>query len=331
MINKAVFSFFSYPLLKGTDYANFRTLEDFLSAWTLSVNLACQQFKEIELVTDNFGKKILVDKLGLPFTKVINEIDEKIPDHVKDIYWAFSKLWAYFLQKEPFIHIDYDVFLWKRLPDSILEAPLFGQNTESDIWKIDLYRLGYRMMCRHLKYKPEDWTVVHPYIHKNNIAINAGILGGNDIEFLSKYASTAVKIITSEDNKEGFEIIKRLDKLIDGKIAGGCNVITEQYLYSSLCYSTGKWNNLKFLIDEQEAFTENDPHIIINEICRKIGYTHLIGYHKKNPSVMDRLRTRIQQEYPLYYERIKALKESLDSGQPTTSGSADSSFFTVLR
>src|SRR5262249_46794415 len=162
------------------------------------VNLAQQHFAAVELVTDHYGKTLLVDRLRLPFTKVIDELDRVVPAHVKDLYWTFGKLWAYYLQGEPFIHIDYDVFLWKKLPERILTAPMFGQNTESDIWKLDFYRQGYRTLCGYLKHKPSDWVVIYPYIQKHDIAINAGIIGGNDITFLRKYASIAIEMLTHD-------------------------------------------------------------------------------------------------------------------------------------
>jgi len=305
MITKAVYSFYSYPFRTRPGFAGFTTLEDFLNAWTLSVHLALRYFDEVELVTDNYGKAMLVDCLNLPFTKVKNELDAVVPEHVKDLYWTFGKLWAYYLQEEPFIHIDYDVFLWNKLPDRILTAPMFGQNMESDIWKLDIYRQGYKALCGHLKHKPDDWIVIYPYIHKHDIAINVGIIGGNDIDFLHKYASTAIDMVTHRENKEAFDIIQRIDKITDGNVAHGCNVVTEQYLYSRLCLANRRWNYMKFLLDQKDMFTGNEPHISVNRLCKEIGFTHLIGLKsKQNPDTMQRLKYRIKKDYSYYWGKI---------------------------
>jgi hypothetical protein len=308
MIRKAVYSFYSYPFRTWLSYAGFTTLEDFLNAWTLSVHLAQGHFDEIELVTDSYGKAMLLDCLNLPFTRVKNELDAVIPAHVKDLYWTFGKLWAYSVQEEPFIHVDYDVFLWNKLPDKILTAPMFGQNAECDIWKVDIYRQGYKALCGHLKYKPDDWVTIYPYIHKHDIAINVGIIGGNDIKFLRKYATTAIDIITHSENKEAFEIIKRLDKLTAGNVIHGCNVVIEQYLYSRLCVADKRWNDMQFLLDKPEIFTGHKPHISVNIACQEIGFTHLIGLKaKQNLDTMRRLKHRIEKDYSSYGEKIAAI------------------------
>src|SRR5262245_15965932 len=305
MITKAVYSFYSYPFRTRPGYAGFASLEDFLNAWTLSVHLAQRHFDDVELVTDNYGKAMLVDGLHLPFTKVKNELDAVVPAHVKDLYWTFGKLWAYSLQDEPFIHIDYDVFLWNKLPERILAAPMFGQNMECDIWQVDIYRQGYKALCGHLKHKPHDWIAIYPYVHKHDIAINVGIIGGNDIEFLRKYASTAIDMITHCENKEGFEIIQRLNKLTDGNVAHGCNVVTEQYLYSRICLAQRRWNDMQLLLDTKEICADNAPHISVNRLCKEIGFTHLIGLKaKQHTDTMQRLKHRIKKNYSDYQGKI---------------------------
>jgi hypothetical protein len=316
MIRKAVYSFYSYPFRSRPGYAGFSTLEDFLNCWTLSVHLARHHFDAVELVTDNYGKALLVDALGLPFTHIRNELDAAVPDHLKDIYWTFGKLWAYALQDEPFIHVDYDVFLWQKPPARLLQAPMFGQNTESRIWHIDIYRQGYTAMCAYLRHKPIYWYVTYPYIHKYDVAINVGIVGGNDIDFLKRYASTAIDIMLSKQNEDGFGIIKRIDKLANGKVVHGCNVIIEQYLYASMCLSEQRWGEIEFLLDEAEAFPEHDPHIAVNRVCREVGYTHLITLGpKQNQQTMRRLRKRIEAEYPGFYARIQALIRDVQDWQ----------------
>jgi hypothetical protein len=308
MIKKAVYSFYSHPFRTRPGYAGFTTLEDFLNAWTLSVNLAQMHFDEVELVTDNYGKMLLVNRLNLPFTKVLNELDIVVPEHIKDLYWTFGKLWTYYLQEEPFIHIDYDVFLWKKLPERILTAPMFGQNTESDIWKLEFYRQGNKTLCGYLRRRPNDWVVIYPYIENHDIAINTGIIGGNDISFLEKYALSTVEMVTHQENREGFEIIKRIDKMSGGRLAHSCNVVTEQYLYSKLCFISGKWNDMTLLLDEKKINIEGDYHSSLNRACQKIGYTHLIGLDaKQNVETMRRLKKRIQANFRDYYEKIQEI------------------------
>src|SRR5689334_17471879 len=82
-------------------------------SWAFSCLQLCKFYKEVELVTDDWGKELLVNKLGLPYTKVslaLNEIDG-----FDQGLWVLGKICAYRCQEEPFLHIDHDVFLWKEL------------------------------------------------------------------------------------------------------------------------------------------------------------------------------------------------------------------------
>jgi hypothetical protein len=78
------------------------------------------------LVTDDAGARMLVDGLGLQFTRVSTELNA-LAKHDPD-WWNLGKIHAYHLQMEPFVHIDSDVFLWKRLPPRLEHADVFAQN-----------------------------------------------------------------------------------------------------------------------------------------------------------------------------------------------------------
>src|SRR5258708_18545788 len=77
-------------------------------SWALSC-LSFQKFyPEIQLVTDTFGKSILIDRIGLPYTLFRTDLDH-LMDNNTDL-WAIAKLHTYLLQTEPFLHVDNDVF-----------------------------------------------------------------------------------------------------------------------------------------------------------------------------------------------------------------------------
>jgi hypothetical protein len=60
-------------------------------------------------------------------------------------------------------------------------------------------------MCAYLRHRPRDCVVVYPYVHHHDIAINTGIIGGNDVLFLKKYAAMAVETMIYDANKSGFD------------------------------------------------------------------------------------------------------------------------------
>jgi len=71
---------------------------------------------------------MLVDGIGLEFDRVstsLNALDAHDPG-----WWALGKLYTYRAQREPFVHLDNDVFLWRPLPERLASAPLLAQNPE---------------------------------------------------------------------------------------------------------------------------------------------------------------------------------------------------------
>ena len=91
-------------------------------AWGLSVETARRHYPHTCLVTDDEGARILIDELQLPFTSVtvcLNRLRDADPE-----WWALGKLEAYRRQREPFVHVDTDVFLWNALPAHVAAAPV---------------------------------------------------------------------------------------------------------------------------------------------------------------------------------------------------------------
>ena len=143
----------------------------------LSATLASKHYEEVEFVTDTLGEKIC-NVLNMPFTNITVMDFSRVPYSL----WAYSKLKAYELQKEPFIHIDNDLFLFRKLPEETngceitVEAfehkgpsynnyqELFSSETPDSYLKYSKDRKGYRM----------------------------GIFGGTDIDFIREYSQKAI-------------------------------------------------------------------------------------------------------------------------------------------
>ena len=62
--------------------------------------LKLSEFYPVELVTDKKGKRLLIDKLGLPYTSASDDLE--YIDYPEDL-WAAGKIVAYSKQNEPFI------------------------------------------------------------------------------------------------------------------------------------------------------------------------------------------------------------------------------------
>jgi hypothetical protein len=156
-----------------------------LSAYFLKLN-----FGEVHFITDTQSAEYFKD---IPWSSVSTELDEI--DISYSPVWSLSKLYAYktISQKgEPFVHVDYDVFLYKGLESRLLSADLFAQHPENAI---------------HFFYEVDKFEKCCPNLHlikdyKVEDAVNVGVLGGRDTEFLNVYASKAIEFILDPANKD---------------------------------------------------------------------------------------------------------------------------------
>lgn len=157
-----------------------RPTSDHRVIFCLSVLLARQHYSRIELVTDYAGAW-MVERLRLPFDNVRTDLQEF---DAPATAWAAGKLKAYQLQDEPFIHLDQDVFLFKRLPEEIESARLVAQSREPLDWYLANMSETPPEHVARLTLPPDRWE-----------AVNAGILGGTDVAFINDYATKALEAV----------------------------------------------------------------------------------------------------------------------------------------
>lgn len=84
-------------------------------------------YETVNLHTDNTDIALLRDELGLPYSNVFNDYSElKCPPHL----WAKSKLLTFVKQSASFLHVDGDVFIWRKFNDTLMSSGLIAQNLE---------------------------------------------------------------------------------------------------------------------------------------------------------------------------------------------------------
>jgi hypothetical protein len=297
---RAVWSFWTRPFR-----AYYKTLwlseKHHLLAWVLSVETARQHYSRTSLVTDDDGARVLVDHLGLRFSDVSTELRD-LPDESHD-WFNLGKLYAYRAQTEPFVHIDYDVFLWKPLPSRAVSSPLFAQNPE---WlpALNFYRPAActEAVRAHEGWLPEEW--VSYLAADGDVAVNCGVLGGQDPAFVAYYADLAIRIIEHPRNQAAWSALKAnvADAiLIEQFFLNACiehhrNRPGSAYRHIQIAYLFPSFEDA---LDHQQAKT--------------LGYTHLINGAKTNRVLMQRLERRVQQDHPEYYERcLRYLAQASD-------------------
>ena len=227
-------------------------------SWALSCLQAKKFYQEVELYTDKWGKYILIDLLGLPYTKVHIVFDDSPLKSYPSFLWGMAKMYTYSIQSEPFIHIDNDVFIWKIFPTTITESPLIAQNIESDILA---YSNSIDEIFKEASFIPE-WLIANK---NDNKAYNAGIIGGNDLAFIKEFTNLGFLFV--ENNWESLSKISNI------------NIIPEQFLFYHLTKSKNKKVICVHDAVVQDAMVT--PFTDLDIIPFETNFTHFVGAYKK--------------------------------------------------
>lgn len=139
-------------------------------------------------------------------------------------FYCWPKIVTYQDQNEPFIHIDTDVFMWEPIPQRLLIAPLVAQHRERDSnFYMEVYKqigIDCIQLPRYLE-ECNDGKYINSY--------NAGLLGGNDIDFFKSYLNEIVKFL--DVNKK---------RLLQSDRKFLYNVVFEQWLFYGLTKKKNK-------------------------------------------------------------------------------------------
>ncbi|MGB5818415.1 MAG: DUF6734 family protein [Saonia sp.] len=286
---KFIQSFWSKPIFDTHHMNNwnfrhhggFPTSFLFYCSWIYSCLSIQKQYPNLHLVTDDLGIEIFKNTLNLPYVSFSNELNDLREYH--EGLWALGKLYTYRLQKEAFCHIDGDVFLFGPVLDPILDQPIF---------------------CQSFDRNKNQYSEVHPYVRKhfNKVPaefnadlsdkikyINAGVIGGNNIDLFQLYTSKAFELITNN-----------MDKLEDIN-SSLFNLYYEQFLISNIISE----KNLAVA----SLYTKSNDNNAYNfaafhQIPQQSRYVHLISHLKRSTEFMEQVVARLQLEYPEYYSRL---------------------------
>ena len=257
-----------------------------LMSWALSCLSLREHYDEVALYTDSEGKRILIDKLHLPYTEVNVVFDDFpcLPQH-----WALAKIKTYSLQTKPFLHVDGDVYVSQPFSEEILTAPLVAQNRE-------IGTIYYRRMMERILSHPT--IVISDNIKKRleeeSIAsYNMGMFGGSDITFIKRYCEKAF------------------------------HFMDENCMNNPECEHSGVWCNIFFeqvflaaMVDEEGREVASvlgrpmkDEGYTNAEFCNLARYEekpffHLLGGHKSNVLNCEMLGRTLLRLYPDYFHRL---------------------------
>jgi hypothetical protein len=257
-----------------------------------------RHYPDAILVTDSPGRRLLVDRLGLPFTAVSTELDGLAGRNVA--WWMLGKLVAYRSQTGPFVHIDSDVFLWNKLPPHLTDAPVLTQHPEYH-QKADcgIDELNVNLGGKDGWLPPEwEWACSLDSVVR---AENCGIMGGQDAKFLRHYALTALSLVECEANQIALRSLS---------VSFWHNIAVEQFLLAAcIGYHAARSNSPYFGVRVARLFPSWTEALDSNYAAR-VGYTHLMG-GKRIPEVGQRLAKRVRRDWPDFYRRCEKLADVL--------------------
>jgi hypothetical protein len=261
-----------------------------LMSWTLSCLQLRQFYPEVVLYCDSPYKELLIEKLELPYSKVICSLDHLNKYH-KGL-WALPKIYSYSQQEKPFLHVDGDVFIWKPFDSSLMEANLIAQNMES---ATDYYENIMNSLEKSLTYFPKE-MIKEREVNNPILAYNAGIFGGSDIIFMKEYTQKAFEFI--EKN------IRNLSKI---KVSN-FNIFFEQYLF--YCLAKEKNKEVSVLMPEIIGDNRYKGFGDFEKVPYNKQYLHLLGNYKRNEFICEQMSARLRNDYPNYYYKIIELFKS---------------------
>ena len=293
---RAVWSFWSVPFLARRSLTWCTPLHHLL-AWGLSLRLARQHYPETMLVTDRVGKKLLVERLGLPFVHISTELEQLA--EVDPGWWALGKLIAYGLQDRPFVHVDTDVFLWKPLPKVVAQSPVFTQCPEfyPNDSKPSLRAIEHAFAQQKTQL-PVEWQWARSRGASHFREENCGILGGTHVDFIRHYSRTALDLALRPENGQAWSQLP--DKTLH-------NFTVEQFFLAA-CLD---FHN-SHPASEYGGVTVRRLFSSVAEACdighaARTGFTHLWGTTKSHPVVGRRLEERMRRDDPSYFRRCEKI------------------------
>ncbi|HKA20507.1 MAG TPA: DUF6734 family protein [Blastocatellia bacterium] len=298
---RAVWSFWSKPYFAG--WSRWYSDWHHWLGWGLSLHRASQFYPDTCLVTDDTGARILIERLQLPFVHVSTALNRIRNDDAD--WWSLGKIEAYRLQVEPFVHVDADVFLWKRFAPEVERADVFAQNPEPITPGATLYTPEEVERVIGNGWLPKEWSWYRGLPKSESQC--CGVFGGNRIDFIKHYANTALRIIRDPRNRSAMRGLAEKSRHM---------MLIEQYVLTACVEYHRRQKRSRYggielrhvFATLEEALSPYGP--------RKAGFTHLAGGAKRSPRVSRDLQTRVQNDLPEFYARCTNLLLGSLTGTP---------------
>lgn len=289
---KIIQSFWSKPVLNSSQNIS---QNRYNGGWKdyryclLSMAYSCltihKYYPHIELYTDSFGVELFKDVLKLPYNKFYTNLDDI--NNIDQTLWAYAKIMTYSLQKEPFLHVDNDIFIWSAFSEKLLQSDVVCQSLEviEKLSQTD-YQIAVDYIKHNIKSAPE--IIVNSNCES---AANMGIFGGCNIDFIQQYCKASKVFFSNTYN----EMVR------SGNLIGKFNVVFEQLMLTEMANTHNQ--EISYLISKNDI-DEIVKYSTIETAQFEKKYTHCLGSLKKSIYICEQIEYRMRFEFPKYYNRI---------------------------
>lgn len=225
-----------------------------------SVNYLKTNYNNIYLVTDFAGEKLFNN---INFSNIYTEL-EKISNEFPQV-WSLPKIYALSFianKNQPFIHLDYDFFITKKLSDKIINADIILQSKQYNIDKWGYNTEFFEKKCpvKYIKnYKTQSF------------AYNCGVIGGKNFDFYKTYTKNVINLVTDERNRK-FWINTKFNQKSHNYYTKA--ILAEEYYIT--CFL--EENNIKPVLFFDILNSDYFPFIY--EHFEKTGAVHFYGHFK---------------------------------------------------
>lgn len=242
----------------------------------LCAYLIKKHYGRVVLLTDDYGKEHLKD-CGFDSieTQTLNELNDDLGDNIT-YNWALGKLYVYrelAKRNEPFLHVDYDAFLFNPLPERALNQQILVQSKEDLSFFGNLenavYWYGLDLFEEYVEHRHDFPKTVD----ETFCAYNVGIFGGTNLKFIETYANKAIKFTFDSKSNIVYRAVRQRNEVLPASI-------TEQYYLGVLAK---KYNVPVTSLVEGEVITDLD------ERATQMGYVHLCS-EKHNPKAKEKIK-----------------------------------------
>lgn len=287
-----IHTYWSKPSIqsKGDHSSSWLSEKHHAMSWAFSMLRIKKLGHTIILYTDSAGYDWLINKLGLPYDEVKTELDcLDIPENL----WSLAKIWVYSQQKEPFIHIDGDVYIWDdAFFQNIDDLSIVCQHIERGY---PYYEEQYHSLLQAKFLLPPEYFPSDPDLFENR-ALNCGVIGGNAFQLFENLWETSSTLYYK--NKEKCRVLTEK-----------YNTLFEQYLIHAIADTL----HLKIKpVFTQKMIFNDDFYVEFHSVPFEKKYVHLLTASKRTVRLLKELENRLQYEFPVYFQKIVSIYEAVN-------------------